>query len=111
VEKLAGEHAPPRRGFQAIALGEAARERLLAIAGALRERTPEPTFADWAARKLTAHFKAADRNNARWAVIVGDHELAKGELVLRDLLAREDRRLPMTGPAAEVARVIVEATG
>ena len=111
VEKLAGDHAPPRRGIQAIALGEAARERLLAIAGALRERTAEPTFADWQNRKLTAHFKLADRNSARWAVILGDEELAKDEVVLRDLLARTDRRLPLVADAAEVARVIVEATG
>jgi len=111
VEKLAGDHAPPRRGIQAIALGEPARERLVAIAGALRERSGQPTFADWQDRKLTAHFKAADRNNARWAVILGDQELAKDEIVLRDLLARTDRRLPTVPDAAEVARILVEATG
>jgi histidyl-tRNA synthetase len=111
VEKLAGDHAPPRRGVQAIALGEAARERLVPIVGALREASAEPTFADWQNRKLTAHFKTADRNNARWALILGDDELASGEIVLRDLLARSDRRLPTAGPAAEVARLLVEATG
>jgi histidyl-tRNA synthetase len=111
VEKLAGDHAPPRRGIQAIALGEPARERLVAIAGALREQSGQPTFADWQDRKLTAHFKTADRNGARWAVILGEDELAKGEIVLRDLLARSDRRLPMVADAAEVARILVEATG
>ena len=111
VEKLAGDHAPPRRGIQAIALGEPARERLVAIAGALREQSGQPTFADWQDRKLTAHFKTADRNGARWAVILGDEELAKEEIVLRDLLARTDRRLPMVADAAEVARILVEATG
>jgi histidyl-tRNA synthetase len=111
VERLAGDHAPPRRGIQAIALGEPARERLVAIAGALREQSGQPTFADWGDRKLTAHFKTADRNGARWAVVLGDDELAKGEIVLRDLLARSDRRLPMVADAAEVARILVEATG
>jgi histidyl-tRNA synthetase len=111
VEKVAGEHAPPRRGIQAIALGEAARERLIAIVGALRERSAEPAFADWQDRKLTAHFKTADRNNARWAVILGDQELAQDQIVLRDLLAREDRQLPLVASAAEVARILVEATG
>jgi histidyl-tRNA synthetase len=110
VEKLAGDGAPPRRGFQAIALGEAARERLVAVAGALREASAAPTFADWESRKLTAHFKTADRNGARWAVILGDDELAKGEIVLRDLIAREDRRLPLGATAAEVAQTLVEAT-
>jgi histidyl-tRNA synthetase len=111
VEKLAGEHAPRRRGIQAIALGDPARERLVAIAGALREISAEPTFADWQGRKITAQFKTADRNNARWAVILGDDELVNEEIVLRDLLAREERRLPLAAGAAEVARVIVEATG
>lgn len=111
VEKLASDHAPPRRGVQAVALGDAARERLLAVVGALRERSGQPTFADWADRKLTAHFKTADRNNARWALILGDQELAAGEIVLRDLLARSDRRLPLAGDAAEVARLLVEAMG
>jgi histidyl-tRNA synthetase len=111
VANLAGEHAPPRSGIQAIALGEPARERLVAIVGALRERAAQPTFADWHDRKLTAHFKTADRNNARWAAIVGDDELAASEVVLRDLVAREDRRLPLVADPAEVARVLVEATG
>ena len=110
VAKGAPAQEPPRRGFQAVALGEAARERLVAIVAALRRTAPEPTFADWQGRKLTAHFKTADRNGARWAVILGDDELAKGEIVLRDLLAREDRRLPLSTTAAEVARTLVEAT-
>ncbi len=111
VEKVAGEGVPPRRGIQAIALGEPARERLIPIVGALRQRSAEPAFADWHDRKLTAHFKTADRNNARWAMILGDQELAQDEIVLRDLLAREDRRLPLVASAAEVARLLVEATG
>jgi histidyl-tRNA synthetase len=110
VKKLEGDQAPARRGVQAIALGDAARERLIAIVGALRETSPEPTFADWQGRKLAAHFKTADRNGARWAVILGDDELAKGEIVLRDLLVREDRRLPLGASAAEVARTLVEAS-
>ena len=111
IAKQGAAQEPPRRGFQAVALGDAARERLVAIVGALRETAPEPTFADWQGRKLTAHFKTADRNGARWAVILGDDELAKGEIVLRDLLARSDRRLPLGKTAAEVARTLVEATG
>ena len=110
VAEAAPDGAVPRHGVQAIALGEAARERLVAIVGALRERSAGPAFADFEDRKLAAHFKIADRNHARWALIVGDDELARGELVLRDLIAREDRRLPLPSDAAEVARIVVEAT-
>ena len=96
VARVAGEHAPPRRGIQAIALGDAAREPAWSRSSArCASARPQPTFADWQDRKLTAHFKIADRNNARWALILGDDELAAGELVLRDLAARADRRLPL----------------
>lgn len=110
VRAVSGEHPGPRRGIQAIALGAAARGRLVPIVAALRELSPDPTFADWQDRKITAHFKTADRNVARWALILGDQELAAGEIVLRDLDARSERRLPLPSSAAEVARVVVEAT-
>ena len=106
---VAGEHDRARSGAQAIALGEAARLRLFPIVGALRTLGTQPTFADWQDRKLTAHFKAADRNRARWALILGDEELAAGQIVVRDLLARQDRRLPLPALPAEVAKLLVEA--
>jgi histidyl-tRNA synthetase len=110
VEKLGREEAPPRAGFQAIGLGAAGRARLVPIVGALRTASAQPTFAEWTDRKLTAHFKTADRNDVRWALILGDDELAADEIVLRDLVSREDRRLPLAGSAAEVAAMLVEAT-
>jgi histidyl-tRNA synthetase len=110
VRAVAGEPAPVRRGLQAIALGEPARARLVPVVAALREGWTEPTFADWQPRKLTAHFKTADRNGARWALILGDQEIEACEIVLRDLDVRADRRLALGGSAAEVARVVVEAT-
>ena len=106
---VAGEHGRPRAGVQAIALGDAARERLFPIVGALRTLSAAPTFADWQGRKLAAHFKTADRNAARWALILGDEELAAGTIVLRDLLSRDDRRLPLPALPAEVAAMLVEA--
>jgi histidyl-tRNA synthetase len=110
VAAAAGAHEPPREGVQAIALGPAARARLFPIVAALREQSPRPTFADWSDRKLTAHFKLADRNHARWALILGEDELARDEIVVRDLLVRQDRRLPLVGAPAEVAQVLAEMT-
>ncbi|HZO93875.1 MAG TPA: histidine--tRNA ligase [Candidatus Baltobacteraceae bacterium] len=110
VKATAGDAAPAREGIQAIALGDAARRRLVPIVAALRAVRSEPTYAEWEGRKLTAQFKVADRNRARWALILGDDELAAGEVVLRDLEARSDRRLPLAEEAAEVVRTLVEAT-
>ncbi len=61
---------------------------------------------DYGDRKLKAQFKIADRNGARYALILGSEELAAGELILRDLVERTERRLPL---GKDVARAIVEA--
>ncbi|HZV77662.1 MAG TPA: histidine--tRNA ligase [Candidatus Babeliales bacterium] len=92
---------PARRGIQAIALGAQARTVLVPIVAELRRRREAPTFFDYDERKLLAHLKIADRNRARYALILGTAELAAGEIVLRDLELRSDRRLPL-----DAARVL-----
>ena len=100
----------PRRGIQAIALGAPARAQLIPLAGRLRGQTGLPVFIDYGDRKLTAHFKLADRNAARWALILGDNELAAGEIVFRDLEQRAERRIPLDGAVDRIARAIVEGS-
>lgn len=99
---------PPRRGIQAIALGTQARITLVPIVAELRRSLDVPTYADYEDRKLMAHLKIADRNRARYALILGTDELERGELVLRDLEARSDRRLPL-GSGKDVAAAFVES--
>jgi len=111
VRATRGDEAPPRRGFQAIALGAPALARLVPIVAALRTVAAAPAYIDFSDRKLTAHFKTADRNGARYALIMGDDELAAGHLVLRDLVTREDRRISAGAGAEDTARALVEATG
>ncbi len=108
LEALAIAGDPPRRGVQAIALGAQARAALVPIVTELRRSLDEPTFTDYEERKLLAHLKIADRNRARYALILGSQELAAGELVLRDLENRTDRRLPI-GSGKDVAAALVEA--
>jgi histidyl-tRNA synthetase len=98
-----------RRGVAAIALGPQARAVLAPIVAELRRRVDAPVFADFQERKLLAHLKTADRNRARYALIVGSDELASGELVLRDLEHRTDRRLPIDA-ARVVAELVVEGS-
>jgi len=107
---MGGTGEPGRSGFQAIALGEPARTALLPIVAALRALAAGPAHFDFADRKIGAHFKTADRNNARYAIILGDDELAAGSVVLRDLVTREDRRVAAGGSPQETARALVEAT-
>jgi histidyl-tRNA synthetase len=108
VDKAAPAGPPRRAGVQAIALGAAARERLVPLVGALRAVLSDPVFVDYGDRKLTAHFKSADRSGARWALILGDDELAADEVVLRDLEHRTDRRLPLGDAVDRVALAVVE---
>jgi histidyl-tRNA synthetase len=100
--------AAARAGIQAIALGANALARLLPLAAALRLEAGATVFFDYRQRKLMDHFKTADRNGARWALILGDDELAANEIVLRDLEKRAERRLPLGAAVDEVARAIVE---
>jgi histidyl-tRNA synthetase len=111
VAAAQGEADSPRHGVQAIALGTAARARLVPIVAALRAQGGAPTFIDYGDRKLTAHFKLADKNRARYALILGDDELAAGEFVLRDLEARADRRMTLADTPDRVASSLVEALG
>jgi histidyl-tRNA synthetase len=98
---------PARRGIAAIALGAQARTILAPMVAELRRRLDGPIFAEYQERKLLAQLKVADRNRARFALIVGDDELVAGEVVLRDLEHRSDRRLPLDG-AKVLATLLVE---
>lgn len=88
----AGTRAEARReGIQAIAIGRQALRELLPLVAELRRASGFPVFIDYADRKLLAQLKLADRNNARYALILGEQELASGQIVLRDLVTRTDR--------------------
>jgi histidyl-tRNA synthetase len=108
LEALGSGAEESRRGIQAIALGAQARAALVPIVAELRRALDVPTFADYQDRKLLAHLKLADRNRARYALVLGSDELAAGELLLRDLAHRTDRRVPM-GSGKDVAAAVVEA--
>ncbi|MDB5097177.1 MAG: histidyl-tRNA synthetase [Cyanobacteria bacterium RYN_339] len=47
--------------------------------------------------KLDKQFKQAERLGARYAVILGEDELAKGVVSIKDLTTREQRSVPLDG--------------
>jgi histidyl-tRNA synthetase len=108
VDAAGAASVPVRAGVQAIALGAPARERLIPLANALRLAAGATVFFDYRQRKLMDHFKVADRNGARWALILGDDELAAGEIVVRDLERRTERRVPLADAVGSIAQAIVE---
>jgi histidyl-tRNA synthetase len=110
LEAVRGESAALRNGVQAIALGSQARSVLAPFVTELRRLTQVPVFMDFEERKLLAHLKIADRNGARYALIVGTEELAAGEAVLRDLESRTDARVRIDR-LKDVAAALGEAEG
>ena len=107
LDAMQPQRERPRHGVQAIALGVQARATLVPLVDLLRRTIAQPVFMDYEDRKLLAHLKIADRNKARFALILGSDEIAAGELVLRDLETRSDRRVPL-GRAADVAGALAE---
>ena len=108
VDAVAEAGEPRRRGVAAIALGPQARTVVAPLVAELRRRLDAPVFADYNDRKLLAHLKSADKRRARYALIVGTDELAAGELVLRDLEDRSDRRVPL-GESGVLVELLGEA--
>jgi histidyl-tRNA synthetase len=76
-----------------IAMGEAATLKAISIARTLRDSglsvemfSPE--------RKLKALLSRANKIGARYAIIIGENEIAKGVVVLRDLASSTQREVP-----------------
>lgn len=84
-----------------IAIGDAARDHnwtLLAdlrAAGIAADMDPSP-------RSPKSQFKVADREKARWCVIVGDSELAAAQVKLRDMATGQEQLLARADLATRI---------
>jgi histidyl-tRNA synthetase len=76
-----------------VAVGEVGFGEALELAEELRSRGV-PAIAELSSRSLKAALKRADRLGSRHAVLLGDDELAAGEVTVKDLKSGEQRRLP-----------------
>jgi histidyl-tRNA synthetase len=102
LEKSGVEAPAAPAGIALIALGAAARDRIVPLVAALRRESDEvPIVVDYHEGKIGAHFKRAERARARAALILGDDELAQNQIVVRDLLTRTQERLPLDERPAE----------
>jgi histidyl-tRNA synthetase len=108
IEAAGAAAEPERSGIQVIALGEQAKSVLVIMAALLRYALNVPIYMDFEDRKLLAQLKTADRNSARYALIVGTDELQAGQAVLRDLEARTDTRLTL---GKDLVPQLVEVVG
>jgi histidyl-tRNA synthetase len=79
-----------------VALGDAARTEAFKLAASLRDAGVGADL-DMGGRGMKGQMRDADRSGARWAAILGDEELAAGEVTLRDLESGNQERVAIEG--------------
>jgi histidyl-tRNA synthetase len=93
---------PARCDVFGVPLGEAAKARLVVLAGPLRAAGVRVDLA-YGERGLKGAMKAADRSGARFALVLGERDLAAGVVQLKDLGSGEQRELPLDADAVLAA--------
>jgi histidyl-tRNA synthetase len=99
VEELGGKPTPGI-GFGIVPLGDAARQAGIKILADLRGQGISADI-DYTGRSMKAQMRAANKARARYAVILGDDEIAAGAAQLRDLNTSTQSSLPLS----ELSRV------
>jgi histidyl-tRNA synthetase len=94
LTKVGGE-APPPPALDAylVAMTSEARDEVFALAHEIRGRGGAVDF-DHVARSPKGQMKQAGRSGARYALIVGERELAEQSVTVRDLATGQERALP-----------------
>jgi histidyl-tRNA synthetase len=89
-----GIRIPVNTGVDAyvVSISEATREKCFSIAAWLREGFRIEL--DLARRSLQSQMKAASSLGARFAIIVGEDEMASGVLTVRDMSSGEQEKVP-----------------
>lgn len=85
--------------------GQAAGRRILYDLRALGIRAD----ADYRATTLKAHLKQADRLGAALAVIIGDDEAAKGQVIVRDMTTKVQVEFPLASAAKSLSARLKQA--
>ncbi len=75
-----------------VTIGHKARNWALAHLNDFREKGLACTM-DYAGRSIKAQMKDANRENARFSIIIGDNELESGRFTLRDMEQSEEENL------------------
>jgi histidyl-tRNA synthetase len=77
-----------------VPLGDAAKDRLVVVAGALRSAGVRVDLA-YGGKGLKGAMKAADRSGARYAVVLGERDLTEGVAQLKELSTGDQRPVPL----------------
>ena len=77
-----------------VALGEAARAKAFVLQQALRARQIAAEI-DLMGRSMKGQMKAANKAGAGYTVIIGEEELARQEVQVRNMMTKEQIAVPM----------------
>jgi histidyl-tRNA synthetase len=85
-----------------VPLGDAAKARLVAVAGELRAAGVRVDLA-YGGKGLKGAMKGADRSGARLAIVLGERDIAEGNAQLKDLGSGEQQAVALTELVERVA--------
>ncbi|QUH01579.1 histidine--tRNA ligase [Saccharopolyspora erythraea] len=88
-----------------VPLGDAAKRRLVSIAGGLRGAGVRADVA-YGGKSLKGAMKGADRSGARFALVLGERDLEAGTAQLKDLSSGEQRPVPLEDAVAAVREAL-----
>jgi histidyl-tRNA synthetase len=77
-----------------VALGDDAKQKSVSILNQLRKAGVK-SDKDYLDKKMKAQFKAADRLKAKYVAILGDEELAKGIINVKNMQSGEQTEMPI----------------
>jgi histidyl-tRNA synthetase len=103
IARTTDEGSAARLRAYVVSLGDEARRASLALTTRLR-RAGVASDLDLVGKGMKAQMKDASRSGARYAVIIGDEELAAGEATIKDLETSEQERCNLNDVAERVQR-------
>ncbi|MBN2248092.1 MAG: histidine--tRNA ligase, partial [Coriobacteriia bacterium] len=97
--------APPRAEVFVARVDDSVTAGVFALTQRLRDVGIAAEL-DHQARSLKSQFKQADRLGARFVLVVGPDELAAGEVTIRDMTTKEEKRVALESAAADLAAAL-----
>ncbi|WP_306363453.1 histidine--tRNA ligase [Nocardia sp. CC227C] len=88
-----------------VPLGDIATQRLVVLAARLRAAGIRTDLA-YGGRSMKSAIKAADKSGARLALVLGDREVADGEIGLKNLRTGEQRQVSLDDVVTEVTAAL-----
>jgi histidyl-tRNA synthetase len=92
---------PAATSVYAVPIGEEARRLLFGVVNELR-RAGVATDFSYGGKGLKAAMKAANRSGARYAVVVGERDIAEGVAQLKDMESGEQQAVALDGIVDEL---------